>query len=176
MKKGILISIIYVVVLLACKEENENASIDTKIHFKGITKIDEEGYLTAPPDTTDWRFDDRWTAKEEALFPTHNQPLNLDCSAQIILYPNPFQDLFRINLQKMPQSSRLSIRLVDKDFNVLMKKDSIVRSITLIPYVIVGKDTLGLATAGYDTLRIYYKLIDALNNEFKGHGDVLIKR
>ncbi|HEY3369254.1 MAG TPA: hypothetical protein VGK10_00320 [Prolixibacteraceae bacterium] len=174
MKKGTLVNVIFIVSLLACNKSKENLPADSKIYFKGITKMDDMGYSLSSPDTTDWRFDDKWTAKEEALFTTttFNTP-TIKYSTRIILYPNPFQSIFRINLNNMPDSSYLAIRLVDKDFNIILKKDSIVLSINLCPQVISGNDTMLIS--GYDTLRLYYKMIDHLNYEFKGHGDILIK-
>jgi len=174
MTKNILIGTIFIASLIACNKEKVNEPKDTKTYFSGITKTSAMGELLSNPDTTDWRFDDNWTTKEEDLFIIKNSPLNQKCSTQIFIYPNPFQDIFRINLNNLPTSSRLAIRLVDKDFKVILENDSLHGSVTLRPKIIIGLDTLSIS--GRDTLRLYYKLIDSLNRELKGHGDILIQK
>lgn len=166
MIKNILISVAFIVSLIACSKDKEDAKKDSKIIFKGITMLDEMGNPLSNPDTTDWRFDDKWTTEEEDLFAVKNAGSNQKCLTQIIFYPNPFQDLSIIHLNNFPNSSRMSIRLVNKDFKILLKKDSIYGSIYFSP-----RDV-----SSYDTLRLYYKLTDALNFEHRGHGDILIKK
>ena len=166
MIKNILISAVFIVSLIACSKDKEDAKKDSKIIFKGITMMDEMGNSLSNPDTTDWRFDDKWTTEEEDLFAVKNANSNQKCLTTIILYPNPFQDVFRINLNNFPNSSRMSVRLVNKDFKVLLKNDSIYGSIYFWPSDV----------SSYDTLRLYYKLTDPLNFEHRGHGDILIKK
>ena len=163
--KIILVSLILVTGFIGCTKENKDSALD-KIYFSGITKTDLMGNLLSNPDTTDWRFDDKWVTKEEDLFSVKYKSSNQKSTASIYLYPNPFQDIFRISFYNNPKLSRLSIRLINKDFKVILKNDSIHGSVSIVPSYING----------YDTLRLYYKLIDTLNFEFKGHGDILIKK
>jgi hypothetical protein len=166
MTKNILVSAVFLASLIACSKDNKNETTDSKIYFNGISKTDAMGNLLSNPDTTDWRFDDKWTTKEEDLFIIKNNISSQKSLTKIFLYPNPFQDIFRINLSNKPNSSRLAIRLVSKDFKVILKNDSLYGSVIIKPTDIIG----------YDTLRLYYKLIDSLNYEFRGHGDILIKK
>jgi hypothetical protein len=155
-----------VISLIACKKESNN-SVTGKIYFTGITERDVTGIPLAVPDTTDWRFDDIWTTKEENLFSIMYNNSNQRINADIELYPNPTTGIFRIHLGNKSNSSRLAIRLVDKDFKVLIKNDSLYSQSISINATDFN---------GNDTLRLYYKLIDSLNYEYKGHGDILIKK
>jgi len=161
-----LVSLFLLVILFSCTKENSDSSANAIIYFSGITKRDIQGTLMTSPDTTDWRFDDKWTSKEENLFSLKNQVSNQECTASIIVYPNPFQELLIIQLSQIPSSSRLEIRLVNKDFKIIVASDSIVGSVMLKPPDI----------SEYDTLRLYYKLIDSSNYEYRGHGDILIQK
>jgi hypothetical protein len=162
MRRNILIIAVIFGSLISCSKDNDTA--DSKIYFNGITIMDEMANMLSDPDTTDWTFDDEWTTKEEELFTNQYQSSNQEYSTKIIVYPNPFQDIFNIHLNNLPNSSRMEIRLVSKDFKILVKNDSIYSSIVIRPSDI----------AGYDTLRLYYKLIDLSNSELRGHGDILI--
>ena len=123
--KNILISIILTAGLTACVKENKDAVSD-KIYFKGITKRNDMGELISN-DTSDCRFDDKWSTKEDNLFSVKYKSSDQKCTTVIGLYPNPIQDIFRLYLTN-PAQSRLSVRLVNKDFKVIFKNDSIFNS------------------------------------------------
>jgi hypothetical protein len=161
-----ILLLVAVVISLGCKKEPANIKSDSKIYFAGITKTDIDGSLLSLPDTTDWRFDDHWNSKENNLFSSKYLTSNQKCTTSICLFPNPFNDIFMIDLNKMPAKSRIAFRLVNKEFKVIMSNDSVKSSISIMPSDI----------STYDTLRLYYKLIDSLNFEYKGHGDILIKK
>ena len=161
--RKIILYIILLASMSACKKENNEINTD-KIYFSGITRADEEGNLMSAPDTSDWRFDEKWTTLEENLFDTKYSGSDKKCAARISIYPNPVHKIFCLNLENMDEG-RLEIRLVDKDFNIIFRYDSIYGTINISPSEINS----------YDTLRLYFKLIDSQNFEFKGHGDLLIQ-
>jgi hypothetical protein len=162
--KNILLSVILIASLIACQKENKDSD---KIYFTGITKRDAMGNLISNLDTSDWRLDNKWVKKEDDLFSIkYSSSSNQTFTTSVGVYPNPFQDIFCISLYPIPKKSRLAVRLVNKDFKILFKNDSIYGSISVQPPDING----------YDTLRLYYKLIDSLNFEYKGHGDILIEK
>ncbi len=164
-RNSIVIIFVFVFSFFSCEKDKEQKNSDSTIYFTGISKKDFEGNSLSEPDETDWRFDDEWTTKEEDLFTETYSCSNQECLTNIVVYPNPFQNRFILNLSDLPNSSRLAIRLVNKNFDVLFEHDSIEGIVSIMPPNI----------SGYDTLRLYYKLIDSENYEFKGHGDILVQ-
>jgi len=169
----ILISLLLSLFYFSCendkvdpKDETDlNEETDTIIFYE-ITKTTETGAIISD-DTTDWKFDDEWSETENSLFPTNikNNCNSDNYNYSIIAYPNPCEDLFRLDISK-PNEDRFSFRIVDRDYNILMSNDSIYSSSILIK-------TTDLEISD-DTVRMYYKLI-AQDCESKGHGDIKIE-
>lgn len=167
MNRILALSVIVSFLSVGCKDnEPENPVKETeKITFKGIVERDARGIpYTEDPD--DWKFTDKWVEQELSLF---GNSLGTNCllpeSYGIIAYPNPCIDKVSIHVNK-PDSVRLALRIVDRNFKVLMSKDSLYSKITMFD---VG--SLGVQ----DTVRVYYKFMNG-SCEFRGHGDVVIKK
>ena len=136
-----------------------------KIKFSGILLRDERGLPLSPVDPDDWNIKDTWVEQEMSLFGSN---LKTDCPTtdyEIIAYPNPTRGISAIHVYK-PDSIRLAIRIVDKNFKTLFAKDSLYSKINLIDY-----SSFGIT----DTVRVYYKFING-GCEFRGHGDVVIRK
>jgi hypothetical protein len=134
-----------------------------KIKFSGVTQTDKFGTVVGKADSSDWRLDDKWVDKEKALFnATYNDGGSLPENLSVVFFANPCRGQSVLYIKK-DTTVRLSVRLVDKEFNVLFSKDSIYDNKLLL-------DLNSLAMN--DTVRLYYKFIDDKNNEFKGHGDI----
>jgi hypothetical protein len=159
MKKLFILGIALASFAVSCKQEVKKEPIK----FKAITETDKFGKVIGTADSSQWRTNDSWTADEKALFNaqyTENAPQPERLS--VLFFANPCRGKSVIYIKK-DTITRMSVRLVDRDFNVLFKQDSIYDNKLLL-------DLNTLATN--DTFRIYYKLIDEKNNEFKGHGDI----
>jgi hypothetical protein len=136
-----------------------------KISFSGILVRDERGVPYSDIDPDDWNIKDTWVEQEQALF---GIGLKSDCAIadyEIIAYPNPTFDKVSIHVLK-PDSVRLAIRIVDKNFKTLLAKDSLYAKINKIDL-----SSLGVK----DTVRVYYKFMNG-SCEFRGHGDVVIEK
>jgi hypothetical protein len=132
--------------------------------FTGITQTDNFGNILGNPDTTDWRTDDHWTAREMALF---RDSVDNDCPSKkfrIIFFPNPCRKKSTLYAFK-DSNVRLAIRLVDKDMNVIMSNDSIYKS---------GMEFNLSSFKTDDTIRLYYKFIVGDSCEYRGHGDIFV--
>lgn len=167
MRFFLVLSVMISVTLFGC-ENNEVDNPDEeipKITFKGIVERDARGMpYTEDPD--DWKLTDKWVAQELKLF---GLSLNNNCalpeSYGIIAYPNPAINQVTIHVNK-PNSVRMAVRIVDKNFKTRMSFDSLYATMTAI-------DLSGIA--GADTVRVYYKFLDG-SCEFRGHGDLVIKK
>ena len=156
--------IVFTVLFLSCvKDNNENTS--DKIVFEGITSTDYNGAIISV-DVTDWCFQDDWSVLETSLFTDEKElTCNLDdFNYQIISYPNPCNGTFYLNLLK-PEDSMLAIRVVDKNFNVLVSLDSI--------YVSSLAFDLTSLNFSNEIVRVYYKVFGE-DCELRGHGDIKI--
>ena len=157
-KSFIRYCLILIVFFIGCKPKPES------LKFTGITHTDKLGTIEGKPDTSDWRSDDIFTQRENALF---NGPLTKACNPQkirIVFYPNPCRTKSTLFAFK-DSTVRLAIRLVDKDLNVIMSNDSIMKA------------GLELNLSSYktdDTLRLYYKFISKDGCESNGHGDIYV--
>lgn len=167
MKIVLVLSVIVSFVLIGCKKNEPEIPVKEpeKITFKGIVNRDAKG-IPYSEDADDWNFKDKWVEQELSLF---GKSLNTSCqlpeSYGIIAYPNPCIDKIAIHVNK-PDSVRLAVRIVDKNFNTLLSKDSLYAKINVIDLA-----TLSIK----DTVRIYYKFMDK-SCEFRGHGDVVITK
>ncbi len=133
------------------------------IDVGGIVERDDQNLVidSASMDATDWRFDDVWTADEQALFSgmasgcTPHDSISLDC------YPNPSSGTF--NLESSRDVS-YSLAIVDPSLAVIGTRD-LDTNTTL---------SLDLASFSGDTLRIYYLATEG-NCDYAGHGDIVIE-
>jgi hypothetical protein len=156
--------LILILLISSCKEKADNPPAGSKIYFSGLTQTDYNGWPITV-DSTDWKTGDTWVKQETDLFTTIYQT---DCTQGfdyiIRQYPNPCDGIFTLSFGK-PVSTRLELRLVDKNFHLLFSNDSILGNA-----VQLDSKSFGIK----DTLRLYYKFIEN-NCEFKGHGDILVK-
>ena len=152
-----------IVILVGC-ETIDHSPAENNIYFNGITNTDINGAIISS-DTTDWRIDDTWSMKESDLYSSVNRPM---CSSQdsnkIIAYPNPCNGIFALHIEK-ELTSRIELRLVDQDYNILISNDSILQHNSQL-----NAGTFGIK----DTVRLYYKFVSG-NCELKGHGDIIIQ-
>ena len=155
---------ITIVIMYGCKTEEINPPSENNIYFKGVTITDFLGGILSS-DTTDWRTDDTWSMKESDLFSSIYQTMcsPLDTN-KIIAYPNPCNGTFALHIEK-ELASRIELRLIDQDYNILISNDNILQN-----NVQINAGTFGI----HDTVRLYYKFVDG-NREFKGHGDIIIQ-
>ena len=165
--KKIVLGVILGFSLSSCNQNDPTDPVKEpeKIKFSGILIRDERGLPLNPVDPDDWNIKDTWVEQEMSLFGNN---LKTDCAApgyEIIAYPNPVLNKSFIAVYK-PDSVQYAIRIVDKDFKVLFKKDSIKTKAILIDYASFGIK---------DTVRVYYKFING-GCEFRGHGDVVIRK
>jgi hypothetical protein len=161
MKNSIVfLGILLVIFTLSCKTQGP------KIDIKGITELDKFGALIGKADSSDWRTDDKWIESEKKLF---SDSFSTKCpypqKFSIMFYPNPCKN--KSTLYAIKDSSvRLAIRLVDKNYNVIMANDSVFASAMTV-------DMSSFKTN--DTVRLYYKFITKDHCEFRGHGDILVQ-
>jgi len=150
-------------IFCGCEPEETNSSPESSIYFNGITNTDVNGFIISS-DTTDWRTDDTWQLKESGLFPLIQSMCSPHNNNKISAYPNPCNGIFALYLEKEP-ATRVELRLVDQDFNILISIDTILQN-----NVQLNAGTFGIK----DTARLYYKFVDG-NCEWKGHGDIIIQ-
>jgi len=141
-------------------------SVDKLIKFNGITARDLVGAPIGNADPDDWNFNDKWIENELSLFGTS---LSEDCplpeSYRIMAYPNPASSQVEVYIDK-PDSARIAIRVVDRNFKVLMAADSLYAKSARFDF---SKFEV------QDTVRVYYKIINK-SCEFRGHGDIFIRK
>jgi hypothetical protein len=156
----IFLGIIASIGIISCKDKGP------EIKFTGITGMDKFGAVVGKADTTDWRTDDQWLDKEQKLF---SENFSANCADpgkyRIMFYPNPCRSKSTLYAVK-DSGVRVAIRLVDKNFNVIMSQDSV--------YVSSLSVDLSSFTLN-DTIRLYYKFITPDNCEYWGHGDIFVQ-
>jgi hypothetical protein len=153
------------ILLISCKDDdNETPSRET-ISFGGITSTDETG-IPISVDPSDWKLSESWSGKENYLFFQKMDEICLveENTVSFIAYPNPCMGQFTLRIHK-PEAMRFAFRIVDKDFNLVMWRDSIYSQSMVI-------DTRYFNILN-DTVRMYYKLFGT-SCELQGHGDILI--
>jgi len=159
MKKiNLLISLAILLMVFSCKTKQE------PILFTGITHMDKFGTMEGEADTSDWRCDDKWNTNEKALFTDSFSETCKPVQYKAMFYPNPCRSKSTLYFIK-DSNVRVSIRIVDKNLNVIMHSDSIRRPIIPIDLSSITAD---------DTIRVYYKFITKDKCEYKGHGDIFV--
>lgn len=159
MVKNIISLTILVLMVLGCAPKKPES-----MKFSGVTLMDKFGTFDGKPDTTDWRCDDVWTAREAALF---KDSIDNECAPKhykVLFYPNPCRQKSTLFAFKDPKV-RMAIRLVDKDMNVILSNDD------------VNPRGLEFDLSSFktdDTIRVYYKFFAGDSCEYRGHGDIWV--
>ncbi len=146
----------------ACEKEDIESAL---VFFSGITERDNVGNLNGSIDPMDWTLDATFTSRENALFPADNLPICSDASDTIFRvysYPNPSQGIFAFG--SLVQMDRIALRIVDDNFNILFKEDSLT-SQTLT----INEDEDG----GSRVVRLYYRVYNG-GCKYQGYGDLSI--
>lgn len=166
MKIQILIFAIILSLIISCnKDQTQNNTSSDQIIFNGYSNIDENGVIITN-DTSDWNANDSWNTNELNIFGI-NSSYKLCTSTQLttpmIAYPIPNNGVFNLHAT-LENGSRLAVRIVDKNYKVLLSNDSL--------YGTAAFDIKGLISN--DTARIYYRIINKYC-ELHGHGDIFVK-
>ncbi|KXX67443.1 hypothetical protein [Flammeovirga sp. SJP92] len=164
MLKKIYFTAIISAMLFSCASNSENESA---IQFTGFTFTDSNGNVISAEDD-DWNFSGDWSTSEENLFSKSiNQcTKESDHNFNIIVYPNPCEDQFMIQLSK-PEGSTISYRIVDEDFNVYFSEDDV--------QSIKSPIDLKSVTLSKNVLRFYY-IISNGECDYIGHGDIQVNQ
>jgi hypothetical protein len=162
--KKIFFFLILIIMMNSCKEKIDNPVAESKIYFSGLTQTDNNGWPISI-DSTDWTTNDTWVKKESDLFTNvYQSNCTQSFANHIAQYPNPCNGIFTLSFSK-PATTRIELRLVDKNFNPIYSNDSVLGNA-----VQFNAGAFGIK----DTVRLYYKFIEN-NCEFRGHGDILVK-
>jgi hypothetical protein len=162
----------YTIVLLlifitACKKNGTK-----KIDAGNITVTDAFGQPVGPTDPSDWRFDDKWSAEEMALFNFADTAsmtgMKQAVSARSICYPNPASDQMAFHFDA-DQPTFLKMVITDEQLNILYKS-------AYGLFTPQGANFIMDLTSGPYKRGQYYRVYYALYAEGapvykKGHGD-----
>jgi hypothetical protein len=164
MKKFMIFLSIFSILAFSCKKENGDKN--QSFVFSGITSTNNTGEIISL-DTNDWKTIETWTNNENSLFTEKKELwcISTTINYSIIAYPNPCNGIFNLHIS-MPDEARLAFRIVDKDFKVLVSRDSIFSTSMAI--------NLSDLNISNDIVRIYYKFFGP-DCELKGHGDIKIE-
>lgn len=167
--KFVIISTMLLIVVLSyfgCIKPYEINTVKS-VYFNGITVRDATGKLISN-DTTDWRFGDKFTSRENALFTDTGSILGVNDSFKVISYENPYRYENRVKFSSLPQNAIMSFVLVDSSFKVLVKEERIdlAKNGGIIPGIGYGANP----KVG-DTFRFYYKIV-VNGKHYNGHGDI----
>jgi len=151
-----------VLLVLSCKKEVINAH--------GITYTDAIGNNIGAVDASDWRFDDSWSSKEQALFnfaDTVNTTGLLQADNNFaIAYPNPASNAINFHFSTN-RSTLVKWVITDEKLNPLLKNYFIISS----NYGFAVDLTSGGFSSG-NYYRLYYALYSQGGVLYKrGHGD-----
>lgn len=165
MKKFQIACSIILLAFSACTKDKNDGNLVPE--FTGITITNVNG-MALEEDPTDWKFNDQWNELEHALFSERYPNL---CTTgfneyEISIFPNPVDQFFNIRFN-FPDTVDLELRVVDKDFNVIIHSSP--DSISNQPNM-----TIDVSGTPKQVLRMYYKVIGQ-NCELRGHGDIQIE-
>ncbi len=169
------------------------------IKFENITHRNIFGAEIGQIDSSDWRFDDKWTRMENGLFTDaiYHKSCSPNIYYRILAYPNPFKDLLVIHFYKdertlikmglfdLQENLIFRYRIVDADFKIVSAKDSAInnnRSVFFKEYLtdkLYNQDSIypGKEILSDSIFRIYFQLIDTEKEcVYRGHGDIVIKK
>lgn len=150
-----------VVMAFSCAHDNCNGIGK----FSGITQRDDSGKLISR-DNDDWNLHDHWDEAELALFEkTYKTNCTPPSHFTITAYPNPTTGQFQVLFNKT-NATRVDLRLVDSECNVLTARDGIESN----SFGMQAKSNKPNGVA-----RLYYKFIED-GCEYEGHGDIRIEK
>jgi hypothetical protein len=158
----ILFTFSLVLFVLSCKKEVINAH--------GITYTDAIGNNIGAVDASDWRFDDSWNSKEQALF-NFADTVNTNGLLQsdnnfAIAYPNPATTVINFHFSSN-RSTLVKWVITDEKLNPLLKNYFIISS----NYGFAADLTTGGFSSG-EFYRIYYAFYSQGGVLYRrGHGD-----
>lgn len=151
--------------IFACEDKKD--PVPASLDFSGLTLTDDQGQALSAPDSDDWRSNDTWTAAEQGLFDGATLALCGGSAEASPAFPNPCGNALGFRFVAT-ENSLGYFRVVDEDFNVLLKIDS-------VPYEVGSKIIqLNFSAIQPDTVRLYYRIIGS-TCESRGHGDVLVQ-
>ncbi len=151
-------------VLFANCKKKDNSTGPSIQSYGGISATDANGDKQSN-DPTDWTINETWNEKEGSLFAgSYSTGCPATFNYSIIGFPNPATTIFAIGASKTTNAT-LQMRIVDRNYNVLMSKD------TMPDVLYINTSALGGVK---DTVRVYYRFIEN-GCEFRGHGDVVLQ-
>jgi hypothetical protein len=164
--KSICILLSVMLLFTACKKNGTK-----KIDAGNITVTDAFGVPIGPVDASDWRFDDKWSAEEQALFNFADTMSTIGMkqavTARSVAYPNPATDRIAFSFSS-DQPTLLKVVITDENLNTLYKSASPLGSTSGANFVLDLTSTFKKGTY----YRIYYALYaDGAMMYKKGHGD-----
>jgi len=170
--KKITLTIWVFLFLLCCDKDSDS-------EFSGISEWDNTGVLIGNFDKTDWRFDDIWNSREEALFKNVNfkstESVNIKenytsdyvTSSKSMAFPNPVKYFLCLMIESSADTVKYVI--VNNNFSILFSYKGIGK---IKQWNIDVSDRKKYrANSIY---RIYYKLEYINGDTEKGHGDIKI--
>lgn len=167
MKQSILPALIFFASVFAVSCDSCDDDEPTLPEFTGISRTDDNGQPLSSLDESDWRTDGAWQQEEKDLFDFTELPLCNGDGEVSPAYPNPCSSV--LNFRFVSSADELAyLRVVDKDFNILLKADS-------IPFQ-AGVKNIALNFSAFEpgTLRLYYRIVGD-GCEYRGHGDVIVQ-
>jgi hypothetical protein len=165
--KSLFTGIFLLLLLTGCKKNGTK-----KIDAGKITTTDLFGQSTGATDPSDWRFDDKWSAEEQALF-NFADTASLVGTKQAATtrsagYPNPASERIAFSFTA-DQPSLLKVVITDEQLNILYKSASPINATSSSNFM------LDLTSGQYKKgsyYRIYYTLYAEGAMMYKrGHGD-----
>lgn len=173
MKKPILL-LLLLTIFWGCNKEDDKSDQDDQLvfpAFSGYTHTDPIGYVLGEPDETDWTYDENWVQAEKDLFEDYASFYHVssyDTSIKLhAAYPNPLTDIiFNLEYLKDP-GVYLSVRLVNQEFEPLIKADSIKSN-----SVSFKMDEFSISSN--TLIRVYYLFFRNDSCLYKGHGDIMV--
>jgi len=152
---------------LSCDSCDKDEDITFPV-FTGFSLTDENGQALSNADPTDWRTDDAWEQVEKDLFGSSQQSLCTGDGEVSPGYPNPCSNLLSFRFSPTEDATGY-LRVVDKNFNLLMELDSVRYEAGSVSTV-----QLNFSLLSADTVRLYYRIVGD-NCEYRGHGDVVVQ-
>ena len=175
MKKTLSLLLLALVLFQSCGNDDDDnnqmcGSVAVTIPtFSGYVSVDNFGNPTnVETDPSDWRLDDTWSSSEQALFSDYaNFNDNCPTDSNLVVfpaYPNPTATNLVGLASNLDNNSRLRVRVVDQQFNVLHSQDSITNNNVNLNFSTVSPND--------DFVRVYYMVVQNENCIYLGHGDI----
>ncbi|HEY4786815.1 MAG TPA: hypothetical protein VIH57_12240 [Bacteroidales bacterium] len=148
---------------LNCTKDNGSKGLIT---ISGITERDDSANNAGNIDTTDWKFNDKWSLTEENLFKINNsntvatETAKPNATVVTAGYPNPAKTMICLAFQ-LESNMYYDLRIVDNNLNIKVQFDSVTYS-----FITINDSQF----AGNELYRAYYKIYSG-NKVYRGHGD-----